>query len=179
MCVRPEEADLRDREWPRSGPGARQRAGGGSMRIIAKRRSIISHFSKAGFRTAAGYELPPLGGWPRRGAARAGMQDGSDSWKDCFCRHETAIERSFMIGEYASKLAWWLAFFPPERFLIIRSAQLRDPGGSVQVGRCPGLKGLQCNTRHARHSLYPPPLFTLTCPCKDAIPADISSLKVR
>lgn len=40
-----------------------------------------------------------------------------------------------MIGEYASKLAWWLAFFPPERFLIVTSQQLRAPGGRVRV-RC-------------------------------------------
>lgn len=36
-------------------------------------------------------------------------------------------------GLYAVQIAWWLAFFPPERFLILTSSELRDPTSAVQV----------------------------------------------
>lgn len=38
-------------------------------------------------------------------------------------------------GLYAAQLAWWLRFFPPERFLIISSWQLHDPVERIRV-RC-------------------------------------------
>ena len=28
-------------------------------------------------------------------------------------------------GHYAAQLAWWLNFFPPERFLLLNSEDLR------------------------------------------------------
>lgn len=36
-------------------------------------------------------------------------------------------------GMYAVQIAWWLAFFPPESFLILTSSELRDPALAVQV----------------------------------------------
>jgi hypothetical protein len=34
---------------------------------------------------------------------------------------------------YAAQLAWWLQFFPPSRFLVVSSWQLRDPIERVKV----------------------------------------------
>lgn len=36
-------------------------------------------------------------------------------------------------SSYAAQLAWWLAFFPPEQFLILTSSELRDPSQRAQV----------------------------------------------
>lgn len=36
---------------------------------------------------------------------------------------------------YAAQIAWWLAFFPPEQFLILTNDDLRDPRRRVRVRR--------------------------------------------
>jgi hypothetical protein len=37
------------------------------------------------------------------------------------------------VGNYAAQLAWWLAFFPADRFLILASQELREPSGRKRV----------------------------------------------
>ena len=37
------------------------------------------------------------------------------------------------VSMYAPQLAWWLSFFPPERFLVLPSSLLHDPAQQVQV----------------------------------------------
>jgi hypothetical protein len=46
-------------------------------------------------------------------------------------------------GLYAPQLAWWLRFFPPDRFMFISAWQLRDPDTCIQV-RYTGFLYLQC-----------------------------------
>ena len=38
-------------------------------------------------------------------------------------------------GSYAAQLAWWLQFFPPERFMVITATQLEDEPQRLQVRR--------------------------------------------
>lgn len=84
------------------------------------------------------------------------MQDsngGPQTWHDCFkCWHmffnRGACNRMeerpvndcspeslnyVQVSNYAAQLAWWLAFFPPEQFLILTSAELHDPDRQVNV----------------------------------------------
>jgi hypothetical protein len=37
------------------------------------------------------------------------------------------------IGNYAAQIAWWLQFFPADRFIIVSAAQLRDPVARLQA----------------------------------------------
>lgn len=78
------------------------------------------------------------------------------TWSDCFsckftvmqqlCKHLAQSEIKVLGGScptgsvpmvhtglYAAQIAWWLAFFPPERFLILTSSELRDPTSAVLV----------------------------------------------
>eukprot|EP00892_Ulva_mutabilis_P011466 jgi/Ulvmu1/8692/UM047_0032.1 len=48
------------------------------------------------------------------------------------CRSLSGVHPAFL-SYYAAQIAWWLSFFPPERFLIITSQQLHDPKQQVQV----------------------------------------------
>jgi hypothetical protein len=50
----------------------------------------------------------------------------------CYVPHFKFIDQS----KYAAQLAWWLLFFPPERFLIVSSWQLRDPYEAAKVTFC-------------------------------------------
>ena len=40
-------------------------------------------------------------------------------------------------GQYAAQLAWWLSFFPADRFLLVTTHQLRDAAARVEVRRSP------------------------------------------
>lgn len=77
------------------------------------------------------------------------------TWSDCFrckftmlpklCKHLAEPELEVLggcpvasvpmihTGLYAVQIAWWLSFFPPERFLILSSSELRDPAAAVKV----------------------------------------------
>ena len=46
-----------------------------------------------------------------------------------------------------AQIAWWLAFFPPERFLILTSAELRTQEGSIAVRACPSCRSLSATAR--------------------------------
>lgn len=39
------------------------------------------------------------------------------------------------VSLYAAQIAWWLSFFPPDRFLILKSSDLHDPDGAMEVRR--------------------------------------------
>ena len=90
-------------------------------------------------------------------------QDRAMSWHDCFrCRYSSvsldacearnssrphfapcarafgkremqAVYNVLSAGHYAAQLAWWLQFFPPERFMVVTSAQLVDNKARTQV----------------------------------------------
>lgn len=47
------------------------------------------------------------------------------------------------VGNYAAQLAWWLQFFPADHFLIVSTAQLRDPVARLQA-RLPPPVYLHC-----------------------------------
>lgn len=36
-------------------------------------------------------------------------------------------------GLYAAQLSWWLSFFPPERFMILRQEDTKDPEKALEV----------------------------------------------
>ena len=36
-------------------------------------------------------------------------------------------------GLYAAQLAWWLRWFPPDRFLVLSTTELRHPRSAVNV----------------------------------------------
>lgn len=36
-------------------------------------------------------------------------------------------------GLYAAQISWWLAFFPPERFLILTQEEIQDPARALPV----------------------------------------------
>lgn len=84
------------------------------------------------------------------------LQEGSRTWGDCWrCYYPTFMKRycksspadvqealrdcnppslpTTHVAYYAAQLAWWLAFFPPERFLILTSAQLHSPEEQLEV----------------------------------------------
>lgn len=81
------------------------------------------------------------------------MQSGTHSWGDCWpcsfavinrdacgerglteerCRQLTGVP-NVHVSYYAPQIAWWLAFFPPERFLVFTSQQLREPQQQLEV----------------------------------------------
>ena len=85
-------------------------------------------------------------------------QGGTRTWGDCWrCYYPNFVKRqceasppgvreafrgcsppslpTTHVAYYAAQLAWWLRFFPPERFLIISSWQLHDPVERIRV-RC-------------------------------------------
>lgn len=82
------------------------------------------------------------------------MQDGTHSWGDCWgcsfavvdqpsCGRLGATEEACsrlggvppaFVSYYAPQIAWWLSFFPPERFLIFTSEQLHDQDQQLKVG---------------------------------------------
>jgi hypothetical protein len=37
------------------------------------------------------------------------------------------------VSLYAAQIAWWLSFFPPDRFLFLMSKDLQDPDGAMEV----------------------------------------------
>jgi hypothetical protein len=50
-------------------------------------------------------------------------------------------ERRFTMldaSNYAAQIGWWLNFFPPERFVVVSSLELRDGRGRIEV--CWGLE---------------------------------------
>lgn len=80
-----------------------------------------------------------------------GMQSNDNTWHSCFqCHidHSACTEedpelleqcnqkpgfRMLGVGKYAAQLAWWLNFFPPDRFLIVSSAQLWTEDTRMEV----------------------------------------------
>lgn len=48
---------------------------------------------------------------------------------DCSIPHFGFIDQS----KYAAQFAWWLRFFPPERFMFVSSWQLHDEEESLRV----------------------------------------------
>ena len=87
------------------------------------------------------------------------MQGSTATWHDCYkcrqrrphlpkctkllrdpaaqklCSESPAMRDVVSPGIYAPQLAWWLNFFPAERFFVIPSSQTRDPRTATQV-RC-------------------------------------------
>lgn len=83
------------------------------------------------------------------------MQAGTHTWGDCwackFGKAESDTCISMGVPEsvcqglehcqpprahmsyYAPQIAWWLAFFPPERFLIFTSDEINDPEQQIKV----------------------------------------------
>jgi hypothetical protein len=57
---------------------------------------------------------------------------GPPEFRNCALPHYRFIDH----GLYAAQLAWWLSFFPPERFLIISAWQLHDLDEAVRVCCC-------------------------------------------
>ena len=37
------------------------------------------------------------------------------------------------VSNYAAQLAWWLSFFPPERFIVVSSLELRHQESRLKV----------------------------------------------
>lgn len=85
--------------------------------------------------------------------AAACMQSGTHSWGDCWpcsyaviardeckahggsdevCEHLHSVPVAH-VSYYAPQIAWWLSFFPPERFLVFTSQQLHDPQQQLDV----------------------------------------------
>eukprot|EP00892_Ulva_mutabilis_P004466 jgi/Ulvmu1/2391/UM131_0002.1 len=80
-------------------------------------------------------------------------EDATHTWGDCWgcvfsnvdksacdrlavskkaCDSIKGMRPAFM-SYYAAQIAWWLSFFPPDRFLIITSQQLHNPDQQVQI----------------------------------------------
>jgi hypothetical protein len=55
-------------------------------------------------------------------------------------------------GLYAAQIAWWLSFFPPERFMIIRQEDTKDRDRAVTVRR--SLTAVLCHVERAS-AMYP------------------------
>ena len=60
--------------------------------------------------------------------------------------HRSLQWRPPLLSLYAAQLVWWLRFFPPERFLVLPTAKLRETKTSLQVrwpralfGQCHGI----------------------------------------
>lgn len=83
-------------------------------------------------------------------------QGGTRTWGDCWrCYYPNFVKRhceasppevreafrgcsppslpTTHVAYYAAQLAWWLAFFPPERFLILTSSELHSREQQLQV----------------------------------------------
>jgi hypothetical protein len=79
---------------------------------------------------------------------------GPPEFRNCSAPHFGFVEH----GLYAAQLAWWLRFFPPERFYIISAWQLRDPAEAIRV-RLPASRATHrahaCALRHARRCSAP------------------------
>lgn len=43
------------------------------------------------------------------------------------------------VSNYAAQIGWWLNFFPPERFIVVSSLELRNEEGRITVRPCPCL----------------------------------------
>jgi hypothetical protein len=85
------------------------------------------------------------------------MQSSTRTWHSCFqclyshvdrdeCEHLAPEQRSAFercssergfnmvdVSNYAAQIGWWLNFFPPERFLVISSLELRSEHGRIKV----------------------------------------------
>jgi hypothetical protein len=63
------------------------------------------------------------------------VQVRKDTWGTCTRCKKRARKGIYVLhrGQYAVQLAWWLAFFRPERFLIVTAAELKDPNAQVEV----------------------------------------------
>jgi hypothetical protein len=85
------------------------------------------------------------------------MQSQQRTWHSCFQCHYSHIDQDrcqelseeegrifkqcqqhfgfgmLDVGQYAAQLAWWLNFFPPERFLVVSSLELRDDASRLKV----------------------------------------------
>ena len=73
----------------------------------------------------------------RAGGAPVDTPVDAASTGDAVDAASTAVDAAWhavATGHYAAQLAWWLQFFPPERFLVVTSAQLA-PGPRLQVRR--------------------------------------------
>lgn len=129
------------------------------------------------------------------------MQDvgGPKTWQECFrcsymlfnsthCRTHLSDEARAALGcgtapklmtfvqysSYAAQLAWWLAFFPPEQFLILTVSELRDPSQRTQVRRAPFAPLHELDPSAVSQRRMPPlphaPCFQL--PHRHALPCD-------
>lgn len=49
------------------------------------------------------------------------------------CVSEPKLMTFVQYSSYAAQIAWWLAFFPPEQFLVLTISELRDPARRVKV----------------------------------------------
>eukprot|EP00892_Ulva_mutabilis_P001536 jgi/Ulvmu1/11383/UM075_0045.1 len=49
------------------------------------------------------------------------------------CDLEPKLLTFVQYSSYAAQIAWWLAFFPPEQFLILTIAELRNPARRVEA----------------------------------------------
>jgi hypothetical protein len=59
-----------------------------------------------------------------------------EGWKWPPCKEGPGSVRKangVLVGFYAAQLAWWLSFFPPDRFLLVTSQELHDPDTALQV----------------------------------------------
>lgn len=91
----------------------------------------------------------------QRHPQRAQVQGPAQDWMDCVCSNKESSAfpwkqlyragtgprnintyHHMMSSVVAPQLAWWLAFFPPERFLILTSGQLHDPTLAREVRLC-------------------------------------------
>jgi hypothetical protein len=85
------------------------------------------------------------------------VQSKSRTWHSCFqchyshvdlgqCRYLSDSDRMRFplcsktygfnmldVSNYAAQLAWWLAFFPPERFIVVSSQELRNEESRIKV----------------------------------------------
>lgn len=73
------------------------------------------------------------------------------------------------VSYYAAQLAWWLAFFPPERFLILTSTELHSPDSQLEVRAASLASPPHPATRyvpaHRACTVWPHGTFCCLCRC--------------
>eukprot|EP00892_Ulva_mutabilis_P012431 jgi/Ulvmu1/9560/UM053_0049.1 len=121
-------------------------------RTLCARAKPSDHCKVPPFQDTVDGDLDPKG----RPECIFGTAGGSRTWGDCWrCYYPTfqkkkchaapaAVQDAHRgceppsvptthVAYYAAQLAWWLAFFPPERFLILTSAELHSPDRQLQA----------------------------------------------